>query len=260
VVVDTGDQLQGYDPRAGETTWQDPVTRLPAAATVQDDTTVYLPPGAGGSDGIGRVDAATGRVLAPLQLPRAPRLDPASTELDGVGQGLLALGKTSAQPASSAPGQPIGYPIVLSVVVDSGTGATVWARNGNVAASDAGPFSTFDANSHTYTAVDPRTGQDLWSVSDPGLGTVGGPHPLVALPDYLVQGIEADPQDNGGEVAGVPPAGSEATHAAWHSVPLIRPQLVAVDQDTAVVSTCDPWANPVLSKLCADRALVAIAI
>jgi hypothetical protein len=261
VVISEGDQLEGYDPRTAKTTWQDTVP--PSSDTVHDDATIYLnpAPGSAGAVSIGRIDAATGRRLAPLEISPAARLNPASSNTGSVGQGLLVLEDASGEAPSSAPGQPIGQgSIVRSVAVNSSTGATVWMRAGDTGATDAGPFFRAGGPSESYTAVDPRTGQNLWSVSESGLGNDGGQYPLIAVPDYLVQAAYANVSDDSGSVAGVPPEGPGATPPAWHSAPLVRVQFVAADQDTAVVSTCDPWGDSARPTVCASRALIAITI
>jgi outer membrane protein assembly factor BamB len=267
VVIRANGTVSGYDPRTGTSSWQVkytvPPDAWPVSGLAHDDTTLYVQPPGGASNEIMRVDAATGRVLPSLRLPAAARLTHSSIEPSGTGQGVLVLWEHSATPSSAPPGGTGVHPVVRSVGIDTRTGALAWSRPEQIAAADSGPFSTYLGEDGVFTAVDPRTGRTLWTVTENGLGTGNSLYALEPLPDYLVQAVEGGDgsvTDDPGTVGGVPPKGTEGTHPAWHSVALPRPQCVAADQATAVVSTCDPWGNPMRPAGCADRELVAIAL
>jgi outer membrane protein assembly factor BamB len=238
VVIGGEDSVSGYDPRTGKTTW-----RVDAAGPAHDDTTLYLR-SPGDPDGITRVDAATGRVLSPFRLQAAAHLTPSRVELFGAAQGELLLWEHN--PARSS--------VARSVAMDTRTGALAWARAGQFGTAGSGPFSEY-ADDGVFTAVDPHSGRVRWTVSQdrgPGL------YAVEPVADYLVQAVEdgADVTRYPGRIDGVPPKGLAAAHPAWRSAALPHPQLVAADQRTAVVSTCDAQGQPG----CADRALVAIAL
>jgi outer membrane protein assembly factor BamB len=265
VVISADGTVSGYDPRTGKTGWRVKYTLPPDAEGVadvaHDDTTLYLEPPGGASGEIMRIDAATGHPLPSLRLPAAAGLTPSRIEPFGAAQGRLVLWEHGATRTSAPPGGTGVFPVVRGVAVDTRTGALAWSRPGRITTADSGPFTAY-GDDGSYTAIDPRTGRTTWTITEHGLDTGPGRYAVEPLPDYLVRAAESgtDLSEDPGTLVGVPPAGFEKAHPAWHSAALPRPQFVAADQQTAVVTTCDPWGDPLHPAGCADRELVAIAL
>ncbi|MEV6848588.1 PQQ-binding-like beta-propeller repeat protein [Actinoplanes sp. NPDC051411] len=265
VVISAHGTVSGYDPRTGKTGWQVKYTRPPddpySNEVAHDDTTLYLEPPGGASGEIMRIDAATGHRLPPLRLPAAAGLTPSRIELFGAAQGRLVLDEYGTTRTSAPPGGTGVYQVVRGVAVDTRTGALAWSRPGQITIADSGPFTDY-GDDGAYTAIDPRTGRPTWTIAGNALDTGPGRYNVEPLADHLVQAAEggADLSEDPGRLLGVPPAGFAKAHPAWRSAALPRPQLVAADQRTAVVTTCDAWGNPVNPAGCADRELVGIAL
>src|ERR1700722_17800797 len=103
---------------------------------------------------IDRLDAATGRLLPPLRLPRAQDFDLTTVGGNGFAQGLLVL---QIVPPCSTP----GCPVAKTIAVDPAAGTVKWSHPGDVGALPAGLFyAGEDQGGGQLTGVNPRTGHD----------------------------------------------------------------------------------------------------
>lgn len=240
-VSDGRTTLAGYDPATGMTRWRVTVPDAPdAQAEVNDGATVYLNSEAGGENAapmrrIDRLDAATGRLLAPLTLNRALGFDLSAEGGNDFAQGLLLLGVSS--------------PSTQTVAVDPGSGAVKWTHPGDVV-SEGGLFTYFDQGSNELTAISPGTGQAAWNLQRSGLNTEGGPQVLLALPGYAVAWSPAAVER--WVVTGIRPGGG----TAWASTRFPEAAFLANDASTVYVISCTPWKQP---GVCADVTLAAVA-
>jgi outer membrane protein assembly factor BamB len=104
--------------------------------------------------------------------------------------------------------------------------------------------------------VNPRTGRTLWTITNPGFGTSGGPNPLLAQPDaVLTAGVATGGTD--GNVAALRPDSGNGQQL-WSSPPLPSPLFLAASGSTVYVTVCQPWPGS-QPNLCAYQQLVAIA-
>jgi hypothetical protein len=186
---------------------------------------------------IDRLDAATGRLLAPLTLDRALGFDLSAESGNDFGQGLLLLGISSPSPQT--------------VAVDPGSGAVKWAYPGDVV-SEGGLFTYFDQGSDTLTAISPGSGQAVWSLQRSGLNTEGGPEALLATPGYVAAWSPA--ADGRWVVTGLRPGGG----TAWTFSRFPGAVFLANDASTVYVITCTPWKRD-QSGVCAEVSLAAVA-
>jgi outer membrane protein assembly factor BamB len=243
VLSDQGSTLEGYDPGTGKTLWQAAVPGAPdAQAQVNDGTVVYLNSASAGSQPapmsrIDRLDAATGRMLDPITLPRPLDFNLSVEGGNAFDQGLLLLG--------------ISSPAPRTVAVDAAAGTVKWSYPGDVV-SGPGLFTYFGQGGSDLTAIDPGTGRAAWSVRQPGLGTEGGPDALLATPS-LAAAWSAAPEGRW-VVAGIRPDGSRAW--ASHSFP--PAMWLTDDTSTVYVIGCTPWKDS-QSRLCSDITLTAVA-
>jgi outer membrane protein assembly factor BamB len=246
VLSDDHSELRGYDPRTGRTLWRTQVPDAPdPQAAVTDGAIVYMnaaPPSEGRPPrDINRLDAASGRLLAPIVLPQ-----PLDFNLDGIGnsfaQGLLLL---EISPSCSTS----GCPITQTTAVDTATGAVAWSYPGDVVPEEAGLLSYPQSNA--VTAVDPRTGHTVWSVQHQGFNTIGGPDPLLLQPGYLVAWAD---EAGRSVVIGISPDTGQQT---WSSPKLATAVYLTADSGTVYDLSCTPW-NPGTSGLCSAITLVAV--
>jgi outer membrane protein assembly factor BamB len=243
VLSDQGSTLEGYDPATGKTRWQAAVPGAPdAQAEVNDGTVVYLNSADVSSAPtpmrrIDRLDAATGRMLAPITLPRPLNFDLSVEGGNDFDQGLLLLG--------------ISSPATRTVAVDPAAGTVAWSYPGDVV-SGPGLFTYFDQGGSDLTALDPATGRKVWSLRRPGLGTDGGPESLLATPGFAAAWSAAP----GGRwaVTGIRPDGRRA----WTSPRFPQAMFLANDTSTVYVIGCTPWKDAA-TRLCSDITLTAVA-
>jgi outer membrane protein assembly factor BamB len=243
VLSDQGSTLEGYDPGTGKTLWQAAVPGAPdAQAQVNDGTVVYLNSASAGSQPapmsrIDRLDAATGRMLDPITLPRPLDFNLSVEGGNAFDQGLLLLG--------------ISSPATRTVAVDPAAGTVAWSHPGDVV-SGPGLFTYFDQGGSDLTAVDPGTGRTAWSLRQPGLGTAGGPDALLAAPGFAAA-WSAAPAGRWA-VTGIRPDGRRA----WTSPRFPQAMFLASDTSTVYVIGCTPWpaSRP---RLCSDITLTAVA-
>ena len=241
VVTDGGSSLAGYDPGTGTARWRVTVPDAPSAdAEVNDGTIVYLDSEAGREQmppmrRIDRLDAATGRLLSPITLAKALSFDLSAVGGNQFSQGLLLLG--------------ISSPAAQTVAVEPASGAVKWTYPGDVVAG-AGLFTYFDQGASDLYALDPATGQQVWSLQQPGLNTEGGPQTVLAAPGFAAAWSAASGH---WVVEGIKPAGTKA----WTSPPLPAALFVTNDASTVYVISCRPW--PSSAGVCTDITLAAVA-
>jgi PQQ-like domain len=265
VVVSSGStRLQGYNPATGRTLWADTVPDAPQeGGLLTDGTTVYLnsvaPSGENEStfqSKLLRLDAATGRMLALLRLPRRVNVNADTVDGNGYGQGRLLLDVIGGDSGAA------GSSYSNTIAIDAATGRTAWVANGLVSAATAGLFSrgptkgAAEPDGNSFTAVSPATGKNVWTATAQLLGDLGGPGPFLALPGAMVAtGHTSTPAS--GTIVGLSPG--PAAKQIWSSPRLPNPQLAGFSQDVAYVITCQPGAGA-SSGLCADQQLLAIAV
>jgi hypothetical protein len=243
VLSDQGSTLEGYDPGTGKTLWSAAVPGAPdAQAEVNDGTVVYLnsadvSSGTTAMSRIGRLDAATGRMLTPVTLPRPLDFDLSEEGGNAFSQGLLLLG--------------ISAPATRTVAVDPAAGTVKWTYPGDVV-SGPGLFTYFDKDGSDLTAISPRSGRAVWSLQQQGLGTEGGPDALLASPGYAAAWSSAP--DGRWVVAGIKPDGSRA----WASPRFPAAMWLTDDTSTVYVIGCTPWKGS-QSRLCSAITLTAVA-
>jgi outer membrane protein assembly factor BamB len=258
VVSNDKNQLQGYDPATGRTLWTDTVPQAPQdSGVLTDGSTIYLSSvqasGAGDTmdqSQLLRIDAATGARLSPLRLPTKVNVDPGLADGNGFAQGLLLLDVVG---GSSGTG---GQSFSSTIAIDAATGHPAWTASGLVNPAQTGLFTREPSNG-SLTSVDPVTGKNVWTVSAPDLGDLGGPDSVLALPGAMVgTSVATGQQTGGGVIVGLTPGSGKQ---AWTSQALPYPLLADVGQNVAFVTTCQPWSG-LASELCADQELEAIAV
>jgi outer membrane protein assembly factor BamB len=252
VLSDGKNTLEGYDPGTGRVLWRTRVPDAPAAqAAITDGTVVYLDSAARSGDypppmrRIDRLDPATGRMLAPIVLPRPFDFDLSVQGGNGFAQGLLILDITA--PCASP-----GCPVTQTVAVDPADGKIRWIRSGEVIDYPAGLFSLFAQDTGVLTAVSPATGQDAWTLHEQGLGTQGGPDPVLIEPGYVV----ASSQDGNGNwaVTGISPGNGRQL---WASPRFPSPMYMASGPSAVYILSCTPWGT-YQDNLCSDITLLAV--
>jgi outer membrane protein assembly factor BamB len=242
VVTDGGTGLAGYDPVSGTDRWHTTVPDAPSAdAEVNDGTIVYLNSEAGREQmppmrRIDRLDAASGRLLSPITLPKPVAFDLSAEGGNQFSQGLLLLGISSGS--------------AQTVAVDPASGAVKWTYPGDVVAG-AGLFTYFDQGASDLYALDPGTGRQVWSLQQQGLNTEGGPETLLAAPGFAAAWSPATADR--WVVDGIKPTGTKA----WTSPSFPGAMFVANDASTVYVISCRPW--PGSAGVCADITLAAVA-
>jgi outer membrane protein assembly factor BamB len=255
VVSNDKTRLQGYDPATGRTLWTATVPDAPQYdGVLTDGSTIYLNsvvPSAKDSTIQGkllRLDAATGRMLPPLRLPRRVNVDADTVNGNGYGQGRLLLDVIG---GASGTG---GLSYSNTIAIDTATGRTAWIANGLVNAATAGLFSR-EPSGGQVTAVDPATGKNVWTASAQDLGDLAGPNPFLALPATMVATGHTDSPANGA-IIGLSPG--SAAKQDWASPALPAPLLAGFSQNVVYVTTCLPW-HVSTENLCADQQLLAVA-
>ena len=243
VLSDHSNTLAGYDPATGKILWRTAVPDAPdPGAEVNDGTVIYLNSAAAGSttapmSRIDRLDAATGRLLAPIKLPQPLDADLSAEGGNDFEDGLLLLG--------------ISSPATRAVAVDPATGAVKWSYPGDVVAGP-GLFTYSDQGGDDLTAIDPGTGREAWSLQKQGLNTAGGPDVLLATPSFATAWSSA--AAGHWTVTGIRPDGS----TAWTSPGFPPATFLANDASTVYVISCTPWKNR-QSGVCSDITLTAVA-
>jgi outer membrane protein assembly factor BamB len=243
VVSDAKNTLTGYDPATGTTQWHATVPDAPPAqAEINDGSTVYLNPEEVGStqvpmSRIDRLDAATGRLLAPITLPKPLDFDLSAEGGNDFDQELLLLG--------------ISSPATQTVAVDPATRTVKWSYPGDVVAGP-GLFTSSDQGGSDLVAISPANGRQVWSLLQPGLGTEGGPDALLATTGFLAAWSPA--AADRWVVAGIRPDGGRA----WTSPGFPTATFLANDASTVYVVSCTPWKDS-QSGLCAQITLAAVA-
>ncbi|MGH3165355.1 MAG: PQQ-binding-like beta-propeller repeat protein, partial [Trebonia sp.] len=252
----TGSALEGYDPVTGRTLWSTPVPSAPDwQAEVDDGSVVYLnsvaspdttPPAMRRID---RLDAATGRMLPPITLPRSLDFDLSEAGGNAYAQGHLVL---LIVPPCGSPGCTASE----TVAVDPGNGTIAWSHPGNVQAASDGLFSQ-NVSESTLTAVSPSTGRDAWTWNQQGagsIGTDGGPDPLLLQPGYL-SAWTSDTKSGTPAVIGINPHTGQQT---WTSRALPDTMYMNWDSRTIYAFSCTPWDQGAFG-LCSSVTLLAIA-
>jgi PQQ-like domain len=255
VVSNDKTRLQGYDPATGRTLWTATVPDAPPDnGVLTDGSTIYLnsvTPSANDATIQGkllRLNAATGRMLTPLRLPRRVNVDADTVNGNGYGQGRLLLDVIG---GASGTG---GLSYSNTIAIDTATGRTAWIASGLVNAATAGLFSR-EPSGGKVTAVDPATGKNAWTAAAQDLGDLAGPDPFLALPATMVATGHTDSPVNGA-IIGLSPG--SAAKQNWASPPLPDPLLAGFSQHVVYVTTCQPW-HPRTENLCADQQLLAVA-
>ena len=243
VVTDAKNTLEGYDPVTGTTRWHATVPDAPPArAEVNDGSTVYLNPEDVGStpvpmNRIDRLDAATGRLLSPITLPKPLEFDLSDEGGNDFAQGLLLLG--------------ISSPAAQTVAVDTAARTVKWSYPGSVV-SGPGLFTFSDQGGSDLTAISPASGHQVWSLQQQGLDTEGGPDALLATTGFLAAWSPA--AAGRWVVAGIRPDGGRA----WTSPGFPAAIFLADDASTVYVVSCVPWKDS-QSGLCRQLTLAAVA-
>jgi outer membrane protein assembly factor BamB len=261
VVLDsaTGDALEGYDPATGQTLWTTPVPAAPdAAAETDDGSVVYLDSAGGDSPApmrrIDRLDAATGRLLPAITLPKALAFNLTAEGGNQFDQGLLLL---SVAPPCGTP----GCAATQTVAVDTANGTVRWSRSGDVVGATAGLFSQANGASQSegassMTAVNPATGKDAWTWQAPqphAIGTNGGPNALLLRPDYVAAWTSEAKNFKPAVVGYDPGTGKQV----WTSPTLSDTLNTTAGTDTVYAFDCVPWSQSSFN-LCSSIDLLAI--
>ena len=186
---------------------------------------------------IDRLDAATGRLLTPITLPRPLDFDLSDGGGNDFDQGLLLLG--------------ISSPATQTVAVDTAAHTVKWSYPGDVAAGPA-LFTSSDQGGSDLTAISPASGHQVWSLQQQGLDTEGGPDALLATTSFLA--AWSPTAADRWVVAGFRPDGSRA----WTSPGFPAAMFLANDASTVYVVSCTPWKDS-QSGLCAQTTLAAVA-
>jgi hypothetical protein len=247
--------LEGYDPGTGKILWRTAVPDAPSSgAEVNDGAVVYLNSAASSGDfapamrRIDRLDAATGRLLPPLSLPRAQDFDLTTAGGNGFAQGLLVL---QIVPPCSTP----GCPVAQTIAVDPAAGTVKWSHPGDVGALPAGLFyAGEDQGGGQLTGVNPRTGHDAWTLYQQGLGTIGGADPLMLAPGFLTAWSAVS--GTKGAVTGISPATGKQL---WASTGFTDAITATSTASRVYVVSCTPWPQDSDSGLCSSITLTAVA-